>query len=231
MLLSMKISPMFITWQYRKPQIITDHSTSELNAEILQEDAKVRYDDMHDFGQTLHDAHLANIERRLVLYKDDVVSAFLNLPAHPLWQIQQIAVVDGKLQIVCRLIFGNRASLQVWCVISGLICWIAIQKFSILDLFIYMDDFYGWDYEDNIIFYHGQWWPNQQVTLLQFWEYISCPFDDEKQKHGWQFKIIGFWVNIEDGSISLSPSSVTNILEKIDQFISTLNQKPLLRDW
>ena len=186
---------------------------------------------MHDFGQTLHDACLANIGRRLVLYKDDVVSAFLNLPAHPLWQICQIAVVDGKLQIVRRLVFGNRASPCVWSVISGLICWIAIWKFLILDLFVYMDDFYGWDYEDDMIFYHGQWRPNWQVMLLRFWEYISCPFDDEKQKHGRQLKIIGFWVNIEDGSISLSPSSVTDILEKINQFILTPNWKSLLRDW
>jgi hypothetical protein len=52
--------------------------------------------------------------------------------------------------------------------------------------------------------------------LLHFWEYVSCPFDDEKQKHGRQFKIIGFWINIEDGTISLSPSSVTDIVEKIN---------------
>jgi hypothetical protein len=61
MLPGMKISPMFVAWQHGKPRIITDHSASELNAEILREDAKVRYDDMHDFGQALHDARLANI--------------------------------------------------------------------------------------------------------------------------------------------------------------------------
>jgi hypothetical protein len=186
---------------------------------------------MHDFGQSLHDAQLVNIGRRLVLFKDDVASAFLNLPAHPIWQIRQIVIVDGKLHIVRRLVFSNRASPRVWCIISGLICWIAIRKFFIFDLFVYMDDFYGWDYEDDMIFYHSQWRPSRQVKLLRFWEYISCPFDDEKQKHGRQLKIIGFWVNIEDGSILLSPSSVTDIIEKIDQFISTLNRKPLLRDW
>src|ERR1700677_4366932 len=99
---------------------------------------------MHDFGQSLHDARLANVGHQLILYKDDVASAFLNLPAHPIWQIWQVVVVDGKLQIVHQLIFGNRASPRVWCVISGLMCWIAIRKFSILDLFVYMDDFYGW---------------------------------------------------------------------------------------
>ena len=41
MLPGMKISPMFIAWQHKKPRIITDHSASELNAEILREDAKV----------------------------------------------------------------------------------------------------------------------------------------------------------------------------------------------
>jgi hypothetical protein len=78
-----------------------------LNAEISREDTKVQYDDMHDFGQSLHDAQLVNIGRRLVLFKDDVASAFLNLPAHPIWQIQQIVIVDGKLHILRRLVFGN----------------------------------------------------------------------------------------------------------------------------
>jgi len=115
---------------------------------------------MHDFEQALHDARLTNAGRQLVLYKDDITSALLNLPAHLIWQIRQVVVVDGKLQIVRQLVFGNQASPRVWCVISGLICWRVIRKFSILDLFVYMDDFYGWDFEDNMILYHGQWWPS-----------------------------------------------------------------------
>jgi hypothetical protein len=34
MLPGMKISPMFLAWQNKKPQIITDHSALELNTEI-----------------------------------------------------------------------------------------------------------------------------------------------------------------------------------------------------
>jgi hypothetical protein len=45
---------------------------SELNAEISQEDAKVQYDNMHDFEQALHDARLTNAGRQLVLHKDDI---------------------------------------------------------------------------------------------------------------------------------------------------------------
>ena len=101
----------------------------------------------------------------------------------------------------------------------------------IVGLFVYMDDFYGWDYRDNMVFYYGWWWFGQPVKLLWFWEDILCPFDNEKQKHSQQLKIISFWVNIKDGSISLPPSSITDIVEKINQFISTPNQKPLLQDW
>ena len=78
-----------------------------MNAEILREDTTVWYDNMHDFGQALHDACLTNVGRQLILYKDDIASAFLNLPAHPIWQIRQVAVVDGKLLIVQQLVFGN----------------------------------------------------------------------------------------------------------------------------
>ena len=109
-------------------------------------------------------------------------------------------------------------------------CWIAIFKFDILDLYVYMDDYFGWDYEDQMIFYHGKLRPRRQVKLLQFWEYISCPFDDEKQKHGQELKIIGFWINIEHGTISLPPSSISDILNKINLFLSTPNCQPLLRD-
>ena len=186
---------------------------------------------MCNFGQALHDAQLANIGWQLVLYKDDIASAFLNLPAHPIWQIQQVVVVDGKLHIVWQLVFGNWASPCIWCVISGLICWIAIWKFLIPGLFVYMDNFFGWDHEDKMIFYHRQWWPEWQVKLLQFWEYILCPFDDKKQKHGRELKIIGFWIKVEDGSISLPLSSITNVVDKMNQFLSTPNQKPLLWDW
>ena len=100
MLPGMKISLMFVAWQHGKPWVITDHSASEINVEILCQDARVCYDDMRDFGQALHDARLANIGQGLILYKDDVTSAFLNLPAHPIWQIRQVVVVNRKLHIV-----------------------------------------------------------------------------------------------------------------------------------
>ncbi|KZT09948.1 uncharacterized protein LAESUDRAFT_623834, partial [Laetiporus sulphureus 93-53] len=49
----MKISPMFVVWRDDKPRVVTDHSASGLNDGIPPAQAKVRYDNMHDFGQEM----------------------------------------------------------------------------------------------------------------------------------------------------------------------------------
>lgn len=53
----MKISPMFVIWQHEKPHVITDHTGSGLNDGIPKEEAKVSYNDMHSFGQTMRNEH------------------------------------------------------------------------------------------------------------------------------------------------------------------------------
>ena len=127
------------------------------------------------------------------------MSAFLNLPAHPLWQLRQVVVVDDKLYIMRRLVFGSHASPRCWCAVSGLLCWIAIRKLNIIGLHVYMDNF---DFADNLVPYHGWLRPCRQVQLLTFWDEISCPFEDKKQDHGEVLKIIGFFVKINHGTIT-----------------------------
>lgn len=229
----MKISPMFVIWQHGKPRVITDHATSGsgLNDGIPEEEAHVRYDDMHSFSQVLYDAIENNPLREIITFKSDIASAFLNLPAHPLWQIRQIVIVDGEGHVVRRLVFGNRGSPRCWCSVSGLICWIGVKKLQIKDLHVYMDDFFGWDYKDNCLLFHNQLRPRRQVQLLILWDFISCPYDDKKQEHGVTIKIIGFWVNSLIGSISLSPDSIADITSKIDLFIKTKDRQPPLREW
>ncbi|CAA7266998.1 unnamed protein product [Cyclocybe aegerita] len=124
----MMSSPMFVAWQKEKPHVITDHSASGLNDGIPRTEAKVH------FGQILFNARRQHRGQRLVVWKSDIASAFLNLPAHPLWQLQQIVVVDGKFYVRTRLL-----------------CWIAVKKLSIEGLLVYMDDSYGWDFADNLI--------------------------------------------------------------------------------
>ena len=42
----MKISPMFVVWQNKKPRVVTDHSHSGINDGIPISEAKVKYDNM-----------------------------------------------------------------------------------------------------------------------------------------------------------------------------------------
>ncbi|KAF8241000.1 hypothetical protein L208DRAFT_1229583 [Tricholoma matsutake] len=182
---------------------------------------------MCSFGQTLHDAHEANPGRCIITFKSDVSTAFLNLPAHPIFQSHQVVNIEGKLYIVWHLVFGNRASPWIWCAVSGLLCWLTIQKFDIHGLHVYMDNFFGWEFADHFIEFRGKKRPPQQAQLLILWEHISCPFEDKKQNHGELLKIIGFWVDANQGSISLPPSSVSDLISKIDSFSSW---NPTLRE-
>jgi hypothetical protein len=69
------------------------------------------------------------------------------------------------------------------------------------------------------------------VQFLLLWEAISCPFEDRKQEHGEVLKIIGFWVDINAGSISLSPLATSDIIAKIDLFLATSDRSPTLQAW
>ena len=157
----MQTSPMFVVWQNDKAHVVTDHSVSGLNDGIPRSEAKVRYNDMHDLGQILHDARNEFPDHTFILYKSDMSSAFLNLPAHPIWQLHQVVTVDNDFHIVRRLVFGSRASLRIWCSLSALLCWIALHKFGIQGLLVYMDDFFGWDFgePDRLLLFEGELQP------------------------------------------------------------------------
>jgi hypothetical protein len=96
---------------------------------------------------------------------------------------------------------------------------------------MYMDDFFGWDYANNLVWYRGRLRPRRQVRLLVLWESISCPFEDHKQDHGEVLKIIGLWVDVNAGSISLPPNAISDIIAKIDFFLGTSDHLPTLRSW
>ncbi|KAF5335864.1 hypothetical protein D9758_016688 [Tetrapyrgos nigripes] len=230
----MKSSPMFVVWQgeqHAKGRVITDFTGSGINAGISQEEAHVKYDDMRSFGLALRQARLAHPGKELILFKDNIKGAFPTLPAHPIWQLRQVVTVDDDLHIVRRMVFGGRSTPRIWCALSSLICWIAVRRFGIRGLHVYMDDFFGWDLASNLLYFRGHLWPQKQVLLLIIWEFISCPFEDEKQDHGPMLKIIGFWVDINKGVLSLSPSSIKDLIARVSEFLLTEDCKHPLCSW
>lgn len=186
---------------------------------------------MRTFGQALYNAKRRYPSTSLLTWKSNVSSAFLNLPAHPLWQLHQVVKVDGQWHIVCRLVFGNRASPRCWCAVAGLMCWIRVTKLSMPDLHDFMDDFFSWDVASDLVEFKGRLRPMHQAQLLIFWDAIGCPWEEKKQEYGECLKIIGFWVDINRGTISLTKDSINDIIAKIKDFIQTPNRRPPLRVW
>ena len=62
---------------------------------------------MRTFGQAIYDVKKAHPDEILVCWKSDVSSAFLNLPAHSIYQLWQVVNIDGSLQLIHCLVFGN----------------------------------------------------------------------------------------------------------------------------
>jgi hypothetical protein len=227
----MKLSPIFVAWQRGKPRVVTDHTASGLNDNIPRSEAKVLYDDMRTFGQVIYNAKQAHRDEQLVTWKSDVSSAFLNLPAHPIYQLRQVVDFEDTWRIIRRLVFGNRASPRCWCAVSGLMCWIAIKKFDINDLHDFMDDFFSWAIASDLVFYKGVSRPRPQARLLMFWDEIRCPWKEKKQEFGPELKIIGFYVDINQGTLTLTDDSITEVINTVQAFLSTPGRRPSLCEW
>ena len=227
----MKVSPIFVVWQKGKARVVTDHSASGLNDYIPRSEAKVHYDDMRTFGQVIFNAKQAHPNETLVTWKSDVSSAFLNLPAHPIYQLRQVVDVEGTLRIIHRLVFGNCSSPRCWCSVAGLMCWLAIMKFGIEDLHDFMDDFFSWAFASDLVLYKGVSRPRPQARLLMFWDEIRCPWKDKKQEFGTELKIIGFYVDINRGTLTLTDDAISDILNVVRAFLSTPGRRPSLREW
>ncbi|KAF8805359.1 hypothetical protein BYT27DRAFT_7258470 [Phlegmacium glaucopus] len=204
----MKISPIFVIWQK----------------------AKVRYDDMRTFGQVIYNAKRAFPREPLVIWKSDVSSTFLNLPAHPIYQLRQVIDVEGVWRLVHCLVFGNRASphSHCWCSVSGLMCWIGIKKLDIKDLHDFMDDFFSWARASDLVLYKGVSRPHPQARLLMLWDKIGCPWRDKKQEFGMELKIIGFYVDINNGTLTLADEAIADIIKAVCAFLATPGRRPPL---
>ncbi|KAJ3816888.1 hypothetical protein F5880DRAFT_1462618, partial [Lentinula raphanica] len=83
----------------------------------------------------------------------------------------------------------------------------------------------------NLVMFHGRLRPRRQVLLLIFWDYIHCPYEDEKQDAGPCLKIIGFFINICAGTISITDDSIKELIVQIQTFLNHSSRKPPLRQW
>ncbi|KAF8816454.1 hypothetical protein BYT27DRAFT_7184001 [Phlegmacium glaucopus] len=63
------------------------------------------------------------------------------------------------------------------------------------------------------------------------WDVIGCPWKEKKQEFGTELKIIGFYVDINCGMLTLTDDTIADIVDAVRTFITTLGHRPSLCDW
>ncbi|TDL28544.1 hypothetical protein BD410DRAFT_712050 [Rickenella mellea] len=218
-----------------KLRLITDQSkgSAALNSFITREAAAVRYDNLRDLGLSLRAFRRREGKTKLCLWKSDISQAFRRIPMHPLWQIKQIVKIDGRYHVDRCMVFGNRASPRIWCLIAALIAWIAINKRGIRILHHYMDDFWSFERFGALTRYapYNELRPSTQTIFLSLLDELGVPHEREKQHYGDKLTIIGFSVDANAMTFSMDDDSRNALVEAIHVFVDEPTRQHQLRIW
>ena len=182
-----------------KFRLVGDQSRGphSLNSTIPKKSVKVKLDSIHDLGNRMLAVRKKHPKRKICLWKSDVKSAYRQLPVHPLWQIKQAVPVDGQYHIDRCNTFGSRGGGWAWDRFISLVNWIGVEKKGISDLLGYVDDNFGWEFENNKRYYkpYKKHMPAKQARLLELWDELGIPHDEEKQLSGPSLRILGYDVD------------------------------------
>jgi hypothetical protein len=183
-------------------------------------------------------SHPDNSAQPLVLWKSDVAAAYRQMPMHPLWQIKQAVCIDDLFNIDHCNNFGGRASQKVWWSFMSLVLWIAVFKRGLHALKCYTDDNFSFSLQGNLELYpnYDAFLPAEQVALLQLWDKIGLPHEEGKQISGTCIPIIGFDVDPNAMTVTMSESKKSDLVEACTAFTvrgarKTLREFQQLQGW
>ncbi|KAJ7934530.1 hypothetical protein B0H13DRAFT_2488363 [Mycena leptocephala] len=205
-----------------KLRLVVNHKMGKfsLNSMIPREAiAGARLDTLKNLGDrilALRQAHGPGAQ--LVVWKSDVSQAYRRLPMHILWQIKQVVTIDGCRHIDRCNNFGNRGAGRIWTSFMGCVNWVANDLG--IKSFVYIDDTYGADLADNMSYHlpYGDSFPTQQMQTLSLWDDISLNHERPKQLWGMQLTIIGFEVDPNAMTITMSESKRAELLAGVEEF-------------
>jgi hypothetical protein len=205
-----------------KFRMVVDQSAEphSQNSMIPRGEGAIKLDNMHDLGSILLRVHRLTKRARLLVWKSDVSRAYRLMPMHPLWQIKQVATIDGHRHVNRCNHFGNRAAGRVWGTFMSLVLWIAAVRRSIEDLLAYVDDVFSWEFADRLIRYspYNKLMPAKQVRLLKFWDELGIPHEERKQEFGTTLTIIGFDVDPNALTITMPFQARTDLVTALRSF-------------
>ncbi|KAK4696362.1 hypothetical protein P7C70_g8392, partial [Phenoliferia sp. Uapishka_3] len=258
------ISPSFTTllpgmwaspwWVARHPghrdRIVTDHSISGLNANILKSESPAHYDSVEELGRDLRWLyhHFPQLRDQIVLWKLDVSSAFRLLWMHRLWQLRQAFAVwylqpDGSRKLFYHLdwrgVFGNRAMPYLWTDVMGAFMWISMQKpYNLTRSKAYMDDAFAADITGRLVSFTHEGvtvlMPTDQATMATLFQNFKLPFKLSKGPHGVRLVVCGIEYDANEMTVSLSPEAFTMLEAATLDFLDNNKhgrQRPLKSFW
>ena len=235
---AMVVSPLGLVERKRtsKLRLTTDQTASGLNDSIDRASARVRYDNLRDLGAHVRLMAKLHPGLPLVAFKSDVKGCFPCLPMHPLWQLKQVCKVHGLYHVVRTGLFGNRFLPYTWCTIGGLLAWAVVHVKGSAAQLHYMDDYFGIALASQMRHfarYPSRLWPEPQAALLELWDEVGIPHEEDKQDYSFvSLPIIGLDVNVLERSIRFPAESRAELIAEIENFTSkSIDRSPPLRRW
>lgn len=223
-------------WVVPKPhsdklRLVVDHSAGDYapNSYISPEDATVHLDTLHVLGKSLLDVKKRYGDVPLVLFKTDVSQAYRRLPVHRLWQLRQVVSIHGSYHVDNNNNFGDRGAGRLWVTFFSLVLWIAIFVKFIVDLFAYVDDAFSWEFASHVTFYapYNKLLPTKQAQLLSLFDEIGVPHEERKQVFGSPLQIIGFDVDPNNLTITMSRAARDELVLAIRAFANPRQRRSL----
>ncbi|KZV86173.1 hypothetical protein EXIGLDRAFT_596596, partial [Exidia glandulosa HHB12029] len=159
---------------------------------------------------------------KLRLFKSDGSKAYRRAPVHPLWQIKQIVSVNNSRHVDRCCNFGTKSAGDIWFAIIALVLWAAQFVYGIEALLGYVDDVFSFDDFYKLVLYrpYNRLMSPKQAALLHLWDWVGIPHSDEKQVSGTPLVIIGFEVDPNLMTITMSEESRSDLISKIEDFVS-----------
>jgi hypothetical protein len=204
-----------------KYRLIIDQSSGPhaLNSIIPKSQVKVKLDNIHDLGTALLAVRKKHPKRKLCLFKSDVKSAYRQLPVHPLWQIKQVVTIDGQRHVDRCNTIGNRGGGWNWDSVASLVNWIGTEKKKI-PLLGYVDDNFGWEFEGNKKYYkpYKKHLPAKQTRLLELWDEIGIPHEEDKQLSGPSLPILGYEVDANAMTVKVPDEKKARVIQSLRDY-------------
>ncbi|KAJ7436188.1 hypothetical protein B0H11DRAFT_1755110 [Mycena galericulata] len=115
----------------------------------------------------------------------------------------------------------------------GLVIWIALFVKLLSDVFCYVDDTYGWEFKDNLLYYppYKKHLPKKQAQLLFLWDFLGIKHKEKKQLHGASLPIIGFEIDPNAMTAKLPPESKADLEKWVQEFIHTPSRRRTLHEF